>query len=325
MRKLIFVAAAFACSLWTVGIGAAQVYPSRPVTMIVPFPAGGPIDALARILGERMRATLGQPVIVENAAGAGGSVGVGRVARAAADGYTLSIGGLNTHVINGAVYALPYDVLNDFTPISLITNLPVLIVARKDAAAANLKELIDWLRANPDKASVGIVGAGTPQHVAGTFFQSMTGTRFEFVAYRSSGAMMQDLLASRIDLIFDMADNSLSQIRAGTIKAYAVTAKTRLAVAPDIPTTDEAGLPGFYVSIWRALWAPKGTPKTVVDKLNAAVVDALADPAVRQRITESGQQIPAQVQQTPEALGVLQKAEIEKWWPIIKAANIKAE
>jgi tripartite-type tricarboxylate transporter receptor subunit TctC len=320
MRKLIFVATAFACSLWAVSLAvAAEVYPSRPITIVVPFPAGGPFDVLARILGDRMRVTLGQPLIVENIAGAGGSVGAGRVARAAADGYTLSIGGLNTHVINGAIYALPYDVLNDFEPISLISSLPLLIVAKEDAAMTSLEGLITWLKANPDKALAGTPGAGTPQHVAGIFFQNMTRTRFEFVSYRSSGAMMQDLLASRINLIFDMADNSLLQVRAGVIKAYAVTAKTRLAVAPDIPTTDEAGLPGFHVSVWRALWAPKGTPKTVINKLNAAVVDALADPAVRQRITKSGQRIPAQVQQTAAALGVLQKAEIEKWWPIISA------
>jgi tripartite-type tricarboxylate transporter receptor subunit TctC len=325
MRKLISVVAAFAFSLCVVSIAAAQTYPSRPITIVVPFPAGGPLDAVARILSERMRLTLGQPVIVEDTAGAGGSVGVGRVTRSAADGYTLSIGGLNTHVINGAVYALPYDVLNDFEPVCLISSIPLLIVAKQDAAATSLKELVAWLKANPDKALVGTPGAGTPQHVAGAFFENMTGIRFQFVPYRSSGAMIQDLLASRINLIFDLADNSLPQMRAGSIKAYAVTAKTRLAVAPDIPTTDEAGLPGFYVSVWRGLWAPKGTPKTVIKKLNAAVVDALADPVVRQRITQSGQEIPPQAELTAEALGALQKAEIEKWWPIIKAANIKAE
>jgi tripartite-type tricarboxylate transporter receptor subunit TctC len=325
MRRLICVAAAFACGLWTVSVAATQVYPSRPITIVVPFPAGGPLDAVARILGERMRVTLGQPVIVENTAGAGGSVGVGRVARAAADGYTLSIGGLNTHVINGAVYALPYDVLNDFEPVAPISTIPLLIVAKQDAAAASLKELIAWLKANPDKTLVGTPGAGTPQHVAGIFFENITRTRFQFVPYRSSGAMIQDLLASRIDLIFDMADNSLPHLHAASLKAYAVTANTRLRVAPNIPTTDEAGLPGFYASVWRALWAPKGTPKTVINKLNAAVVDALADPLVRQRLTESGQEIPARAEQTAASLGALQKAEIEKWWPIIKAANIKVE
>jgi tripartite-type tricarboxylate transporter receptor subunit TctC len=303
----------------------AQTYPSRPITIVMPFAAGSAFDTLARILGERMRGSLGQPVIIENVTGAGGSIGVGRVARAAADGYTLSMGGSNTHVVNGAIYTLQYDVLSDFEPISLLTTLPLLIVTNKAVPATTLKELIAWLKSNPDKASAGTAGAGTPQHVAGVYFQNMTGTRFQFVPYRGGGPAMQDLLAGQIDLIFDLADGSLPQVRGGTIKAYAVTGKSRLAVAPEIPTVDEAGLPGFHVSVWRALWAPKGTPKNVIGKLNAAVVDALADLAVRSRITDLGQEIPPRNEQTPEGLGAFHKAEVEKWWPIIKAANIKGE
>lgn len=302
-----------------------QVYPSRPITIIVPFAPGAALDSLARILGERMRVSLGQPVIIENVAGAGGSIGVGRVARAAGDGYTLSMGGSNTHVVNAAIYPLQYDVLKDFEPIALATTLPVLIVSNKAFPAMNLNELIAWLKANPDKASAGTAGAGTPQHIAGVYFQTMTGTRFPLVPYRGGGLAMQDLLAGQVDLIFDVADSSLPQVRARSIKVYAVTANTRLAVAPDVPTVDEAGLPGFHVSVWRALWAPKGTPKEVIAKLNAAVVDALADPAVRSRITDLGQEIPPRDEQTPDALGALHKNEMEKWGPIIKAAGIRAE
>jgi tripartite-type tricarboxylate transporter receptor subunit TctC len=303
----------------------AQDYPSRPITVVVPFPAGGPSDTLVRILGEQMRGSLGQPIVIENVAGASGSIAVGRVARAAPDGYTLILGSWVTHVVNGVVYALRYDVVADFEPIGLIATNPLLIVAKKAMPAESLKELIAWLKANPDKATQGTTGAGSALHVAGVFFQKETGARLPFVAYRGGALAMQDLVSGQIDMMIDVAANSLPQVQAGNIKAYAVTDKRRLAAAPAIPTVDEAGLPGLYVSIWFALWAPKGTPKDIVGKLNAAVAGALADPAVRQRLADLGQEIAPREQQTPEALGVHHKAEIDRWWPIIKAANIKAE
>ena len=281
---------------------------------------------VARIVAERMRSSLGQTVIIENVTGANGKLGTGRVARATPDGYTLAFGvSFSTHVVNGAIYALPYDVINDFEPVALVADAPQLILAKKAMPANDLKELIAWLKANPDKASLGHTGAGSPAHVAGILFQKQTGTRFQFVPYRGAGPAMQDLIAGHIDLMFVDADIALAHVRAGSIKAYAVTAKNRLAAAPDIPTVDEAGLPGFYVSPWFAFWAPKGTPKDVIAKLNAAVVDALADTAVRQRLADLGQEIFPREQQTPEALGAFHKAEIEKWWPIIKEASIKVE
>jgi tripartite-type tricarboxylate transporter receptor subunit TctC len=307
-------------------IAHAQTYPSRPITMVVPFAAGGPTDTIGRIMGERMRASLGQTVIIENVTGAAGSIGVGRVAKAAPDGYTVSIGHWSTHVVNGAIYQLNYDVLNDFEPVSLVvTQAPQLAVVKKTLPVNNVKELIAWLKANPDKASQGTAGAGSASHVSGVYFQKQTGTTFQFVPYRGTGPAMQDLVAGQIDLMFDQASNSLPQVRAGTVKAFAVTAKERLATAPDIPTMDEAGLPGFHISVWHALWLPKGTPKEIVMKLNAAVVEALADKTVRQRLDDLGQGMPTREQQTPEVLYAHHKAEIEKWWPIIKAANIKGE
>jgi tripartite-type tricarboxylate transporter receptor subunit TctC len=312
-------------SVVAVSTASAQVFPSRAVTIIVPFAAGGPTDVIARTLAEPMRASLGQPVVVENVTGANGNIGVGRVARAAPDGQTIGIGHWSTHVVNGAVYPLPYDLLKDFEPISLISTNAYLIVAKNAVPASDLKSFIAWLKANPDKASEGTAGAGSPQHVSGVFFQKATGTRFQFVPYRGAAPAMQDLLAGHIDMIIDDPTNSLPQVRAGRIKAFAVTAKARLAAAPDIPTVDEAGLPGFYFSRWHALWAPKGTPKEAIAKLNAAVVTALADPAVRARLADLGQDIYPREQQTPEALATLHRAEIEKWWPIIRAAGIKME
>jgi tripartite-type tricarboxylate transporter receptor subunit TctC len=324
-HQLQHLAACVATFAFVSGSAAAQTYPARQITMIVAFPAGGPTSAIARVVAERMQAFLGQPVIIDNIGGAGGSIGVGKIARAAPDGYTLSFGSVTTHVYNGAVYALSYDVQKDFEPVSLVATNPLLIGARKDMPAKDLKELIAWLKSNPDKATQWTAGLGTTQHLAGTFLQKETGTRFQFIPYRGGPAAWQDVLAGRIDLSIDLAATALPLVQAGTIKGYAVTAKARLAVSPEIPTVDEAGLPGFYMSAWQAIFAPKGTAKAIIGKLNAAVVDALADPVVRSRLAAIGQEIPPRDQQTPEALAAYQKAEIEKWWPIIKAAGIKAE
>ena len=324
MRKLLI--ASVCVVAWTaVGSTHAQVYPSRPITMVVPLPAGSAFDVTARLLADRMRVSFGQPVIVENPTGASGSVGTGRCARAAPDGYALCFGGMGTHVLNGAVFALPYDVLKDFEPVSLIATAQLLIVAKKAMTANDLKELIAWLKANPGKASQGNGGPGSLTHLAGISFQQETGTQFRSIPYRGAAAAVNDLVAGHIDIMIDLAPNSLPQVRAGNIKAYAVMAATRLAVAPDIPTVDEAGLPGFFMSAWQGIWVPKGTPLAVIGMLNAAIVDALADPTVRARLAELGQEPFPREQQTPEALGARQRAEIEKWWPIIRAANLKAE
>ena len=303
----------------------AQAYPSRPIIAVVPFTAGGPTDALVRTLGERMRVSLGQPLIVENVTGAAGTIGVGRVARAAPDGYTVSIGHWSTHVINGALYSLPFDLLKDLEPISLLTSYPMLLLTQNAVPAKNLSELTTWLKANQEKVSVGTIGVGSAAHVAAVYFQNLTGLKFQFVPYRGAAPALQDLIAGQIDVLFDHLANALPQVREGKVKAYAVTANTRSPSAPDIPTVDEAGVAGLYINIWYGLWVPKGTPTEVKARLNAGVVEALADPKVRQQLTDLGQVIPPRDQQTPEALAAYQKAEIEKWWPIVKAANMKGE
>ena len=303
----------------------AQTYPARPITIIVPFLPGGVSDVMARLMAEPMRAFLGQPVIVENVAGAGGSIGAGRAVRAAADGYTLSIGTTSSHVLTGALYSLRWELVKDLDPVAPLVSEPLMIVGRKGLPARDLGELVAWLKANPDKASQGTAGVGGLGHVTGIVFQRETNTRFQFVPYRGGGPALQDLLAGQIDLEMEPSSNFLQQLRSGELRAYAVAAKTRLATAPDVPTVDEAGLPGFYRSIWIGLWLPKGAPRDIASRLNAAVQVALAEPKLRTRIAELGQEIFPPEQQTPEALAALQAAEIAKWWPVIKQANIKGE
>jgi tripartite-type tricarboxylate transporter receptor subunit TctC len=309
----------------TISSVTAQVYPSRPVTMIVPYPAGGAFDTVARAVADRMKTSLGQPLILENVGGANGSIGTGRAARASPDGYTIVLGYWGTHVTNAVVYNLQYDVQKDFEPISLVGTNPLVIVSKNALPANDLRELVVWLKANPDKAAFATIGPGSPAHIAGVFFQKLTGTRFQYVPYRGGAPVMQDLVAGQVDLSIVQAAVVVPQLRAGRVKAHAVTAEGRLGSAPDIPAADEAGVPGLHIETWSGLWAPKGTPGDVVMRLNAAVVDALADPAVRQRLADIGQEIFAREQQTPGALAAFQKAEIEKWWPIIKAAGIRAE
>jgi tripartite-type tricarboxylate transporter receptor subunit TctC len=303
-----------------------QPYPARPITMIVPFGAGGPVDTVARSLSEAMRVSLGQPVLVENVTGASGTIGTTRAVRAAPDGYTVIMGNWPTHVVNPATYTLPYDVLKDFEPVARLSSNPYVIVGRKDLPAADLKELIAWLKANAGKATEGTAGPGAGQHVGGVYFQNVTGTQFQFVPYRAgSSDILRDLVAGHIDITFDQAITALPHVKSGQIKAFAVTSNTRVAAAPDIPTVDEAGAPGVYISTWNGMWAPKGTPPEIVAKLTKAAMDALADPGVRARLAGLGQEIPPPEQQTAAALAAHHKAEVEKWWPLIKAANIRAE
>jgi len=327
MKKVMFLIFFIALATWSAPITAASAepYPSRPITLIVPSAAGGPTDTLTRILAESMRQTLGQPIIIENQGAAAGTVAVGRVARAAPDGYTISIGQYGNFVLNGAIYPLPYDLLKDFEPIAELASNPQVIVSRNAVPAKDLKELITWLKNNPEKATQGTAGSGSPAHISGVYFQNSTGTRFQFVPYRGAAPAMKDLLAGQIDLLIDQASNALPQVKAGRIRAYAVTAKTRLSAAPDIPTVDEAGLPGFYISVWHGLWAPKATSADVIAKLDESVQRALADATVRNRLAEIGQNIPPRDRQTPNGLRGLQKAEADKWWPIIKAAGIKVQ
>lgn len=321
-RRFLQLAGAAALALSFSGVANAQLYPSRPITMIVPFPPGGPTDVVGRVLAERMSGSLGQPIIIENIAGAEGSVGLGRAARARSDGYTIDLGSNSAHVLNGALLPLQYDVLSDFAPILPLVTSPYILFARKSMPAANLKELIGWLKGNPDKASMG-VGGGGPRVVT-AFFQRETGTHFALVPYRGTAPRVQDLLAGQIDLSFGEADQ-LGLAQSGSIKAYAVTSDTRLARAPDVPTFGEAGLPTLSLLQWYGLFAPKSTPQDIITKLNAVAMTALADAGVRSRLSELGFEIFPREQQTPQALAALLDADAKKWWPIIKELGIKAE
>ena len=306
------------------GIASAQAqnYPSRQITLIVPFPPGGSTDVAARIMAEYMRTRLGQPVVIENVGGAGGSIAVGRVARAAPDGYTIDIGQWDTHV-GSIIYKLDYDLQKDFEPIGLISTNPQLMVAKKDLPAENLKELIAWMKANPDK--INYVNQNAAANVTGVLFEKLTGQKFRYIPYRGAGPAMTDLVSGQVDLLVVQGAVALPQIRGGKIKAIANLSPERSASMPDIPTSDEGGVPKLYMSGWFGFFAPKGTPKNVIATLNSAMVQALAEPAVRARFVELGLDVASREQQTPEGLAAFQKAEIEKWWPIIKEAGIQAQ
>jgi tripartite-type tricarboxylate transporter receptor subunit TctC len=323
MRRTV-LAALTALLAWS-GVARAENYPSHPITVIVPFSAGGPSDAMMRILGERMKTALGQAVLVENVTGAGGSIGVARVVRSPSDGYTLSFGHLGTHVANGAIYKLGYDLVADLEPVVRLPSNPMVIVSKNAVPAKSLGELLAWLKSRPAPAAAGTAGAGSGTHIAGLYFEKVTGIKLQYVPYRGTQPAMNDLVAGQIDLIVDQTSNSINQVRAGTIRAYAVTDGKRVDSAPDIPTTDEAGLPGFHMTLWSGLWVPRGTPKEVVAKLNGAAVEALKDPAVRKQFENLGLQMPPDDQLTPDALGAWQRSEIAKWWPMIKAADVKVE
>src|ERR1700739_3855866 len=325
MRRWLTAVAATLFGLGSISLAAAQDYPTRPMTMIVPFPAGGATDTLARFLAEQMRPPLGQTVVIENAGGAAGSIGVGRAVRSPADGYTLSIGTSTTHMLTGGLYTLPFDLLKDLEPVILIGSEPLLVAGKKSLPANDLRELVAYLKANPDKASVGVAGVGAAGHLAGISFQKETGTRFQFVPYRGNAPAMQDLLAGQIDFMIEPSSNFKSLVDSDSIRLYAVTGRTRLASSPEIPTADEAGLPGFFASLWYGLWVPRGTPKDIIARVNATIAQVLADPSAQKRFEELGIQISPSDQQSPEALRAFQKAGAERWWPIIKASNLKAE
>ena len=320
MRKLI-IAIALTALAGIAGVQA-QTYPSRQITIVVPFPPGGSTDVAGRIMAEKMRPLLGQPVIIENVGGAGGSIAVGRVARAAPDGYTIDIGQWDTHV-GSIIYPLNYDLQKDFEPIGLISVNPQLMVARKTLPADDLKGLVAWMKANPGKAT--FVNQNAAAQVSGILLQQLTGTQVQFIPYRGAGPAMTDLISGQVDLLVVQGAVALPQVRGGTIKAIVNLSPNRSASMPDIPTSDEGGVPGLYMSGWFGFFAPKGTPKDIIDKLNSAMVQVLADQAVRARFAELGLDVASREQQTPEGLAAFQKAEIEKWWPIIRAANVKPE
>ena len=303
-----------------------QAYPNKPIQLIVPFAAGGPTDVMARIVGERMSKELGQQFIIDNVTGAAGTIAMGKLARSAPDGYTIGIGHLGTNVVNGAIYKnLNFDLINDLVPIALLPSNPLLVVTSNQVPAKDMKELIAYLKTNADKVSGGTAGMGSGSHIGVLAFFDGTGTNYQLVPYRGTGPAVQDLIANQIQIMIDQSSNSLPHVRAGKIRAYAVTAKQRNAAAPDIPTTAEAGFPGIEVAIWHGLWAPKGTPRDIINKLNAAAVAALKDPVIRKKLEDLGQDIPTPEQMQPDTFAAYQKAEFSKWKPIIDKAGIKIE
>lgn len=304
------------------GVHAQQPFPARQITLVVPFPPGGSTDAIARIMADRMRAPLGQPVVTENVGGAGGSIAVGRVARATPDGYTIDIGQWDTHV-GSIIYKLNYDLQKDFDPIGLLSVNPQLMVAKKNLPANNLKELVAWMKANPGK--ITFVNQNAAAQVTGLMFEQATGQKVQFIPYRGAGPAMTDLISGQVDLLVVQAAVTLPQVQAGTVKVLANLSPQRSAAIPDIPTSDESGVPGLYMSGWFGFFGPRGLPKDVLARLNGAMVDTLADPAVRKRFADLGLDVATKEQQTPQGLAAFQEAEIKKWWPIIKAANIKGE
>jgi tripartite-type tricarboxylate transporter receptor subunit TctC len=320
-----FCALLVAVLLASFGSAAAEVYPSRVITMVAPFPAGGGTTLLARVVAEQMKAELGQTAIVENIPGAGGTLGVTKVARAAPDGYTLLFGNWASNVGSAAVYPVDYDLIKDFAPIARIADAPLWLVARKDFPANSLTEMLAWLKANPGKATMATVGVGSGSHLCGIYLENQTGLRVQFIPYHGGAPAMQDLIGGHVDMMCDFSSNSLPFYRAGQVKALAVMARHRWFGAPEVPTFEEMGVPGIYVSFWHGLWAPRKTPGDVIAKLNGAIVKSLADPTLQKRFADQGQEIPPRDQQTPEALAAYQKAEIDKWWPIIKGAGIKAQ
>jgi tripartite-type tricarboxylate transporter receptor subunit TctC len=323
MRNIVW--AALAALLAFAGNAQADNFPSRQITIVVPFSAGGPSDAMARVLAERMQRSLGQTILIENVTGAGGSLGVGRVVRSPPDGYTIGFGHLGTNVANGAIYKLGYDLVTDLEPVVMLPSNPMIIVSKNTVPAKTLHELLAWLKSKPTPPTAGTAGAGSGSHIAGLYFENVTGIKLQYVPYRGTAPALTDLVAGQIDIIVDQTSNSIAQVRAGTIRAYAVTADKRVDSAPEIPTTDEAGLPGFHMTLWSGFWVPKDTPKDIVTKLNGAAVEALSDPAVRKKLGDLGLDMPRKDQLSPEALGAWQKTEIAKWWPMIKSANIKME
>lgn len=323
--KALMTGCALVFGLATGSIAIAQTYPAKPITIVVPFSAGGPTDTLARIIGDRMRKTIGQPILIDNTLGAGGSIGTGKVVKAPPDGYMVSIGHWGTHVVNGVYYTLPFNVLTDFEPVAMIATNPQVIISKNAVPATTLKDLNAWIVANQQKALMGTGGVGGASHMAAIYYGNRIGVKFQYIPYKGGAPALTALLGGEIDLYVTQISNIAGHVKAGKVRAYAVTAPTRQPAAPDIPTVDEAGLPGLHTAIWHGIWLPKGTPRDVVMKLNSALIETLGDPAVRARFAELGQEIPPREQLTPEALFAHHKAEIDKWFPIIKAAGLKAE